>query len=70
MSWVIQAVAVAAAVLCAIAVVESALVDVGEITQVYVSAPLFDTRVGDDNGCDPVGCIGKHTRVRMSLYVI
>ena len=38
-------------------------VDAGEVSTVIVDAPLYDTRVGADGGCDPTGCSGDLTRV-------
>lgn len=63
MSWVTRVAAAAAVVISAPRLVESALVDAGEFTSVYTSAPLFDARLGDDNGCDPAGCLDKLSRV-------
>lgn len=55
----------AAAVLSAVTTTtaEAALVDAGRFTAVSTSAPLFDASLGDDNGCDPAGCVGELTRV-------
>ena len=41
-----------------------ATVDAGEVTTVEVDAPLYDTRLSVDGGCDPSGCIASMTRVR------
>ena len=49
------------------AVAGAATVDAGEITTVNVDAPLYDTRVNDDGGCDPSGCSGDLTRVSVSV---
>lgn len=43
--------------------VAASLVDAGDIISVYASAPFFDTRLGDENGCDPAGCEAGLTRV-------
>lgn len=58
----LRRVAAVAIALCPRAVL-GALVDAGRYTEVYTYAPLFDTRLGDDDGCDPAGCIGDLTRV-------
>lgn len=39
------------------------LVDASKFTTVTVDAPLYDTKLSDDNGCDPSGCQGSLTRV-------
>ncbi|CAM9670164.1 unnamed protein product [Ascophyllum nodosum] len=39
-----------------------ATVDAGEVTTVEVDAPLYDTRLSVDGGCDPSGCIASMTR--------
>lgn len=39
------------------------LVDASKFTTVSVDAPLYDTKLSDDNGCDPSGCQGSLTRV-------
>lgn len=43
------------------------LVDASKFTTVTVDAPLYDTKLSDDNGCDPSGCQGSLTRVSYLL---
>ncbi|CAM9345645.1 unnamed protein product [Scytosiphon promiscuus] len=43
-------------------VVEAAQVEAGTLTTVVVDAPLYDSRLGTDGGCDPAGCTGDNTR--------
>lgn len=62
----VRVVAVAALVIFPVGV-QAALVDAGELTSVYTFAPLFDARNGSDNGCDPAGCLGELSRVRIQL---
>ena len=35
----------------------------GAVTTVAVDAPLYDTRLSADGGCDPAGCSGDLTTV-------
>lgn len=42
----------------------AASVDARALTTVTVDAPLYDTRAGEEGGCDPAGCSGDLTRVR------
>lgn len=41
----------------------AAIVDAGTLTSVTVEAPLYDSNLSVDNGCDPSGCVGDLTRV-------
>ncbi|CAM9649139.1 unnamed protein product, partial [Ascophyllum nodosum] len=41
---------------------EARTIEAGTVTTVTVDAPLYDTNTGDDNGCDPAGCVGELTR--------
>ncbi|CAM9343615.1 unnamed protein product, partial [Sphacelaria rigidula] len=43
-------------------VTEAAIVDAGTVTTVSVSAPLYDTNLSDNYGCEPEGCVGDLTR--------
>ena len=57
------AVAAAAAAALSSCVTEAAIVDAGTVTTVTVDAPLYDTNLAADGGCDPEGCVGELTRV-------
>ena len=49
------------------AVADAASVDAGEVVTVTIEAPLFDTRLSPDGGCDPAGCSGDLTRVSCDM---
>lgn len=58
--------ALLAASLCAISAwssVEAAIGDAGAVTSVEVEAPLYDSNLSDDGGCDSSGCLGGLSRV-------
>lgn len=60
------AIAIATAAAAAVlppCVTEAAIVDAGTVTTVSVSAPLYDTNLSDNYGCEPEGCVGDLTRV-------
>ena len=40
-----------------------AFFDAGAATTVIINAPLYDTRLSADGGCDPAGCTGDLTTV-------
>lgn len=61
-SWLLAAAALSIPQLA----VEGALVEAGSVTSVHSIAPLYDDRLGNEDGCDPAGCIGALTRVRNS----
>ena len=44
-------------------VINAANVDAGEVATVIIDAPLYDTRIAADGGCNPAGCSGDLTRV-------
>lgn len=56
-------VAVAAATSMMLSITNAATIDAGALTTVTVQAPLYDTSLSDEDGCDPAGCIGDFTRV-------
>lgn len=41
---------------------DAAIVEASNLTSVDVDAPLYDPNLGAQNGCDPVGCVGRLTR--------
>lgn len=47
--------------------VEAAQVEAGTLTTVAVNAPLYDSRLGAANGCDPSGCTAALTRVSFGV---
>eukprot|EP00903_Cladosiphon_okamuranus_P018639 g17154.t1 len=40
----------------------AAPVEAGAVTSVTVEAPLYDSKLREDGGCDPAGCVGGNTR--------
>ena len=40
-------------------------VEAGSVMSVTVDAPLYDTSLAAGGGCDPAGCEGSLTRVRV-----
>lgn len=47
----------------------AAIVDAGTLTSVIVEAPLYDTNLSNENGCDPSGCVADLTRVKAQLLI-
>lgn len=62
-------VALSAAVAAVSSTAQAVLVDAGAYTTMSVYAPLYDTRLSNDGGCDPSGCVGDLTRVRSACVV-
>lgn len=46
------------------------VVEAGELGTVTATADLYDERLGDTIGCDPVGCTAALTRVCMSFHLM
>ena len=61
-------VAAAAILLAACITMTEAAVEAGTLTTVDVYAPLYDPNTSEDNGCDPSGCVGEYTRVRLTPF--